>query len=101
MMVLYLNCKNKIFIFISSFSFSLTHFSLCLVLIPLSSSSSLFSLRFSLFYVYWYGGFVAMGNGFAGRCGGMVVGEIDVVGLPSWVMGLLISVVAWYSVRSK
>ena len=42
-----------------------------------------------------------MGNGFAGRCGGMVVGEINVVGLLLWVMGLLISVVAWFSVRSE
>ena len=42
-----------------------------------------------------------MGNGFASRCGGMVVGKIDVVGLLSWVMDLLIGVVAWFSVRSE
>ena len=78
----------------------MTHFSLCLVLISLSSSSSLFSLCFSLFYVCWLGGFATMGNGFTGRCGGMVVSEIGVVGLLPWVMGLLINVVAWLLGRS-
>ena len=58
---LLLNCKNKILIFIHSFSFFLTYFSLCLVLTLLSSPFSLFSLCFSLFFVCWHGGFAAMG----------------------------------------
>ena len=38
-------------------------------------------------------------NGFACRCGGVIVVEIDVMGFLPWVMGLLIGVVAWLSVR--
>ena len=40
-------------------------------------------------------------NGFACRCGGVVLFKIGVMGLLSWVMGLLIGVVAWLSARSE
>ena len=40
-------------------------------------------------------------NGFACRCGGVIVVEIDVMGFLPWVMGLLIGAVAWLSVRLK
>ena len=66
---LLLNCKNKILIFIHSFSFFLTYFSLCLVL-TLLSSPFLYFLSISPSSL-----------------------SVGVVGLLPWVMGLLVGVV--------